>query len=116
MSDYRLNTSVHAVELDANGALTGREAVFGPDSDINAPENEWALAAITNPDVWEGEAPPKQDPPAAAESGEVAALKARIAQLEAEKAGREEDKAPDPEPVVEQPDPKATPRKATGTK
>ena len=81
MSDYKLNTYVHAVEVDAKGARTGREAVFGPDSDMNAPENEWALAAITNPDVWEGDVPARKDPPPATD--EVAALKARIAELEA---------------------------------
>jgi len=88
MTTYKLNTHVHAVETDATGARTGREKVFGPDDDLNRPENEWALAAITNPDVWEGAKPPRREPPkaTATDNNEVAQLKARIAELEREKA------------------------------
>jgi hypothetical protein len=84
MGDYKLNTFVHAVEVDASGARTGRDKVFGPDDDLNKPENAWALAAITNPDVWDGAKPPRREPPAATGAGEeIAQLKARIAELEA---------------------------------
>lgn len=51
----RLNTFVHVVELDADGKATGQAAVFGPDDDLP----DWAVAAITNPDVW-AEAPELQ--------------------------------------------------------
>ncbi len=86
MSEYRLNTYVHAVEYDDKGARTGREQLFGPDDDMSAKDNEWALASISNPDVWvEGKAP-KERPAPPAPQDEVAALKARIAQLEQEKA------------------------------
>lgn len=87
MNDYRLNTHVHAVEYDDKGARTGREQVFGPGDNMAAADNEWALAAISNPDVWaEGKAP-KVRPAPPAHQDEVAALKVRIAELEAEKAG-----------------------------
>jgi hypothetical protein len=82
MGGYRLNTFVHAVEVDAKGARTGRDKVFGPDDDMSAPENEWALAAITNDAVWADEKVPDREPPAPAQDDEVALLKARIAELE----------------------------------
>lgn len=49
----RLNTHVHVVELDEKGN-TVRSGVFGPDDEVP----DWAVAAITNPDVW------ADDPPA----------------------------------------------------
>lgn len=91
MGDYKLNTHVHAVEVDAAGVRTGREGVFGPDSDLSTPENEWALAAISNPDVWaDGKVPDRKPAPPAHEDDEVAKLRARIAELEAEKAAKSE--------------------------
>lgn len=84
MSDYRLNTSVHAVELDSAGKQTGRAQTFGPADDLSTDENRWALAAISNPDVWDGDPPPKADPPSAIRPDEeLARLRARIAELEA---------------------------------
>lgn len=86
MSDYRLNTYVHAVEYDDKGQRTGREQTFGPDDDMSAKDNEWALASISNPDVWaEGKAP-KVRPAPPAPRDEVAVLKARIAELEQQAA------------------------------
>lgn len=83
---YRLNTYVHAVELDGNSRRTGREATFGPGDTLP----DWALTSISNPDVWDGQAPPrpaKPEPVAtpgpAADQSEVARLRARVAELEA---------------------------------
>lgn len=105
MSDHKLNTYVHAVEVDADGARTGREGVFGPDSDLSKPENEWALAAISNPDVWDGEAPPRAEPPPVVspddDKAELARLRAELAELKAAKPAQ-----PDPEPGDE-PEPPA---------
>jgi hypothetical protein len=84
---YRLNAYVHAVEYDDKGGRTGREQVFGPDDNLSAPENEWALTAISNPDVWvDGNAPKRKPAPPVRENDEVARLKARVAELEQEKA------------------------------
>lgn len=46
----KLNTYVHAHAVDDKGNVQSQ--VFGPDDDVPA----WARKAITNPDVWEGEA------------------------------------------------------------
>jgi hypothetical protein len=98
MSDFKLNTFVHAVEFDANGARTGRERVFGPEDDLSARDNEWALSAITNKDVWaDNRVPARKAPPAPAQDDEVARLKARIAELEqiqAETGDTSESKVP----------------------
>jgi hypothetical protein len=56
--------------------------------------------------VWDGDVPPRREPPAAVESPEVAALKARVAELEAAQT-------PNREGAVA---PAAASRKATGTK
>lgn len=45
-----LNTYVHAVERDEQGN-PGRSQQFGPGDQVP----DWARAAITNPDVWDGE-------------------------------------------------------------
>lgn len=50
----RLNTFVHVVSVDADGAQ--KAGTFGPADELP----DWAAKAITNPDVWDG------DPPAAA--------------------------------------------------
>jgi hypothetical protein len=50
----KLNTYVHVVERNQLGELTGRGGTFGPDDELP----DWAEAAITNPDVWNGW-PPK---------------------------------------------------------
>jgi hypothetical protein len=103
MSDYKLKTYVHAVELDSDGKQTGRAKTLGPDDDLSASENKWALAAISNPDVWEGEAPPRADPPPALRpDDELARLRARVAELEA--AGSDDSgRKPDDGPEVERP-------------
>lgn len=93
---YRLKTNVTAVEQGGQG----RTATVGPDTDLSAPENAWVLDAISNPDVWDGEAPPLPDPKPAAQPGPAAAqlvdpeklrlgkrvieLEARVAELTAE--------------------------------
>jgi hypothetical protein len=51
----RLNTYVHAVELDDKGQQTGRQGSFGPDDDLSKPENAWVAKAITAPGVWDGD-------------------------------------------------------------
>jgi hypothetical protein len=88
MGDFKLKAHVHAVEVDSAGKQTGRAQTFGPDDDLSSSENEWALAAISNPDVWDGDAPTRREPPAAltAEDEEKARMRARIAELEAELA------------------------------
>jgi hypothetical protein len=100
MSDYKLNTFVHAVEVDSKGNRTGRDQVFGPDDDLSTPENEWALAAITNKDVWADGNIPEREAPEPVESDEVARLQARIAELEAaQAAGNSGAGSPPVEPV-----------------
>ncbi|WP_410633368.1 hypothetical protein [Amycolatopsis sp. cmx-4-83] len=59
----RLNTFVHVVAVDAGGAQ--QAGTFGPPDELPA----WAAAAITNPDVWDGD-PPAADPEPAAPAGE----------------------------------------------
>lgn len=82
MGAYRLNTYVHAVERPGAGS-EGRSAMFGPGDTLP----DWALAAISNPDVWAGDAPPRPaDPESVADPAagdEVALLRARVAELEA---------------------------------
>ncbi len=92
---YRLKTYVTAVEQGGEG----RTGTFGPDSDLSAPENAWALAAINNPDVWDGEVPPLREPDpipvpgAGSDAGqadaEVERLRARISELERQLADRD---------------------------
>ena len=45
-----LTTYVHAVERLDDGSY-GRQGMFGPGDDVP----DWARAAITNPNVWDGE-------------------------------------------------------------
>jgi hypothetical protein len=54
----RLNTFVHVVSTDADG--TQQSGTFGPADDLP----DWAAAAITNPDVWDGEPPAAAPEPA----------------------------------------------------
>lgn len=42
----KLNTFVHVVEVDDQGAI--QSGTFGPDDELP----DWAAKAITNPDVW----------------------------------------------------------------
>lgn len=83
MGAYRLNTFVHAVERP-NGQTEARSATFGPGDALP----DWALAAISNPDVWDGAAPPlPKEPESASTTGpdaadELARLRARVAELE----------------------------------
>ena len=60
MGGRKLNTYVHVVELDGEG----RSATFGPADDLP----EWAIAAISNPDVWDGR--PADQAPAVALAGD----------------------------------------------
>ena len=46
-----LNTFVHVTDVDEDG--TYRSAVFGPADKVP----DWAIRAITNPKVWDGEPP-----------------------------------------------------------
>ncbi len=46
----KLNTYVHAHAVDDKGNVQSQ--VFGPDDEVPS----WAQKAITNPDVWDGEA------------------------------------------------------------
>lgn len=48
----KLTTHVHVVERDDKGNTT-RAQTFGPSDDVP----DWAVAAITNPDVWDGDPP-----------------------------------------------------------
>lgn len=79
---YRLNTYVHAAELDSAGRPTGRAGNFGPNDALP----DWALAVITNPDVWAGDKPPARQPVVAAEkpdpAEELERLRAWVAELE----------------------------------
>jgi hypothetical protein len=59
----RLNTFVHVVATDADGVQ--RSGTFGPADDLP----DWAVAGITNPDVWDGD-PPAAAPAPAAPAGE----------------------------------------------
>lgn len=52
----KLNTYVHAHAVDKDGNVQSQ--VFGPDDDVPF----WAQRAITNPDVWEGEADDSDEP------------------------------------------------------
>lgn len=62
----KLNTFVHVVAIDADGAQ--QAGTFGPADELPG----WAAAAITNPDVWDGEPPAAEPVPAApAASGDL---------------------------------------------
>jgi hypothetical protein len=60
----RLNTFVHVVSTDSDGAQ--QSGTFGPADDLP----DWAAAAITNPDVWDGEPPAAAAPEPAEPAGE----------------------------------------------
>lgn len=53
----KLTAYVHVVERHDDGSY-GRQAQFGPGDAVP----DWAIAAITNPDVWDGEADPSPEP------------------------------------------------------
>jgi hypothetical protein len=55
----RLNTFVHVASTDAEGVH--QSGTFGPADDLP----DWAAAAITNPDVWDGDPPDAASEPAA---------------------------------------------------
>lgn len=105
---WRLNTYVHAVELDSAGKPTGRSGGFGPDDQVP----DWAIVSITNPDVWasegsrdrlparpeaqhQGAGTPAMASPAADQENEH--LLARIAELEGRIAELESARAADPQ-------------------
>jgi hypothetical protein len=46
----KLVAYVHGRELDGDM----RSFVLGPDDDMSAPENSWAVKWITNKNAWEG--------------------------------------------------------------
>ncbi|MGW1059348.1 hypothetical protein [Micromonospora rubida] len=87
MGAPRLSTFVHVVEMvtDDNGKQTpGRSGSFGPDELLP----DWAVTAISNPDVWDGDPPPRPKPtavatkvPAESPADERARLLARLAEL-----------------------------------
>lgn len=60
----RLNTFVHVVSTDADG--TQQAGTFGPADELPA----WAAAAITNPEVWDGDPPAAEPAPAAPTGGD----------------------------------------------
>lgn len=55
----KLTAFVHVAERLEDGSY-GRQGTFGPSDDVP----DWARAAITNPDVWDGEddAQPEPEP------------------------------------------------------
>ncbi|MEU7787667.1 hypothetical protein [Amycolatopsis sp. NPDC049159] len=61
----RLNTFVHVVATADDGAQ--QSGTFGPADEVPA----WAAAAITNPDVWDGEPPAVDLEPAKPGGGEL---------------------------------------------
>lgn len=58
----KLKLFVHVVEKDENGQPAGRSAMFGPEDELP----DWAIASISNPDVW-AVPPAKAKAPAATE-------------------------------------------------
>ncbi len=103
MTGWRLKTYVHAVEVDSAGIPTGRAGGFGPDDQVP----DWAVVAITNPDVWESEGSRESLPARpdaqhqaggrqpAADAGQIMALRSRIAELEAHIATLEAERGGD---------------------
>ncbi|WP_328339529.1 hypothetical protein [Micromonospora sp. NBC_00421] len=82
MGAPRLSTYVHVVEMvtnDEGKQVPGRSGVFGPGDSLP----DWAVAAISNPDVWDGDPPPRLEPTTPAESREQkrARLLAQLAEL-----------------------------------
>lgn len=62
----KLNTFVHVVAIAEDGSQ--QAGTFGPADDLPG----WAAAAITNPDVWDGEPPAAEPaPPAPGGDGEL---------------------------------------------
>jgi hypothetical protein len=81
----KLNTNVHVVELDEDGNPTGQQATFGPDDELP----DWAVASISNPDVWaerprHGVARPPATGSAPSAGQRVAEAEKRAADAEAE--------------------------------
>lgn len=70
----QLKTYVHVTNPE-----DGRSVQFGPGQDLP----DWAVKAITNPDVWDGDAP-KVAGSAAEKTVSTPGADARIAELEAE--------------------------------
>lgn len=54
MGAPRLNGYVHVVDSSPEGLEVGRQATFGPDDVLP----DWAVASISNPDVWADGRPP----------------------------------------------------------
>lgn len=52
----RLNTFVHVTDVDEDG--NQRQGTFGPADNVP----DWAIKAITNPKVWDGEPPSIESP------------------------------------------------------
>ena len=94
MTTYRLNTHVHVVERPGPDSQ-GRTGMFGPEDRLS----DWAVAAISNPDVWDGQAPPQAPEPEPApaavdQSAELARLRQRIAELESARPDADSDTGP----------------------
>lgn len=82
MGNPRLSTFVHVVEMvtnDQGKQEPGRDGMFGPGDSLP----DWAVAAISNPDVWDGDPPPRTEASAPGESREQkrARLLAQLAEL-----------------------------------
>lgn len=82
MGAPRLSTFVHVVEMvtnDQGKQEPGRSGVFGPGDSLP----DWAVAAISNPDVWDGDPPARPESSASGESREQkrARLLAQLAEL-----------------------------------
>lgn len=93
----KLKLFVHVVELDENGQASGRSAMFGPDDTVP----DWAIANITNPDVWE--IPPAKAKEAKAPGepqGGKAPAKAAARKAAPAKAAKEPDAPPPDAPTA----------------
>jgi hypothetical protein len=77
----KLNTNVHVVEIDGEG----RQGTFGPKDRLP----DWAVAAISNPDVWEEPPAGGVARPPAAGSVSDAETRATAAEQRAEDAEAE---------------------------
>ncbi|MEV4767794.1 hypothetical protein [Micromonospora humida] len=94
MGAPRLSTYVHVVEMvtdDQGKQSPGRAGVFGPGDSLP----DWAVAAISNPDVWDGDPPPRPEPTTPTTPGESreqrrARLLAQLAELDGDESGTAE--------------------------
>ncbi|MFI2664875.1 hypothetical protein [Micromonospora carbonacea] len=88
MGALRLSAFVHVLEMvtdDQGKQSPGRSGVFGPGDSLP----DWAVAAISNPDVWDGDPPPRPERTSGGESREQkrARLLAQLAELDGDEPG-----------------------------